>query len=68
MKLKIIKQFNEILKYGSDFIKNLVTEKLEEMEEDEKITEKLRKKYIKVPGKSIKRAYNKSRKLKYYIF
>ncbi len=68
MKLKIIKQFNEILKYGSDFIKNLVTEKLEEMEEDEKITEKLRKKYIKVPGKSIKRACNKSRKLKYYIF
>jgi hypothetical protein len=45
MKLKIIKQFNEILKYGSDFIKNLVTEKLEEMEEDEKITEKEEKKY-----------------------
>lgn len=68
MKLKIIKQFNEILKYSSDFIKKLVTEKLEEMEENEKITEKLRKKYIKVPGKSIKRACNKSRKLKYYIF
>lgn len=68
MKLKIIKQFNEILKYGSDFIKKLVTEKLEEMKENEKITEKLRKKYIKVPGKSIKRACNKSRKLKYYIF
>ena len=68
MKLKIIKQFNEILKSDSNFIKNLVTEKLEEMKENEKITEKLRKKYIKVPGKSIKRACNKSRKLKYYIF
>lgn len=45
MKLKIIKQFNEIFKYGSDFIKNLVTEKLEEIEEDEKITEKEEKKY-----------------------
>ena len=67
MKLKIIKQFNEILKYGSDFIKNLVTEKLEEMEEDEKITEKEEKKILK-SEKSIKRACNKSRKLKYYIF
>ena len=45
MKLKIIKQFNEILKSDSNFIKNLVTEKLEEMEEDEKITEKEEKKY-----------------------
>ena len=41
------KQLNKILKYGSDFIKNLVTEKLEEMEEDEKITEK-EEKNIKV--------------------
>ena len=47
MNLKIIKRFNEILKYGSDFIKNLATEKLEEMEEDEKITEK-EEKNIKV--------------------
>ena len=52
MKLKIIKQLNKILKSDSNFIKNLVTEKLEEMKENEKITE----------------ACNKSRKLKYYIF
>jgi len=45
MKLKIIKQLNKILKSDSNFIKNLVTEKLEEMEEDEKITEKEEKKY-----------------------
>lgn len=45
MKLKIIKQFNEILKSDSNFIKNLVTEKLEEMKENEKITEKEEKKY-----------------------
>lgn len=45
MKLKIIKQFDEIFKSDSNFIKNLVTEKLEEMEEDEKITEKEEKKY-----------------------
>lgn len=47
MKLKIIKQLNKILKSDSNFIKNLVTEKLEEMEEDEKITEK-EEKNIKV--------------------
>lgn len=39
------KQLNKILKSDSNFIKNLVTEKLEEMEEDEKITEKEEKKY-----------------------
>lgn len=45
MKLKIIKQLNKILKSDSNFIKNLVTEKLEEMKENEKITEKEEKKY-----------------------